>query len=156
MDSAVAYKFGITKPLQIAPMQDELAKRPVSILLSVEDDVDVYTWAAASPAVNIAAPEMTFFRIIDFAAADAAGFKLALVIGVQKKNKKAMHRMMRWFIIFTYIILKTEEWFGGNVAFVVLKYINMAMNTNMCGVLAVKWVDSTALAIDRSIGVKSV
>ena len=90
MDSAVAYKFGITKPLQIAPMQDELAKRPVSILLSVED-VEVYSCAAASPAVNIAAPEMTFFRIIDFAAADAAGFKLALVIGVQKKNKKAMH-----------------------------------------------------------------
>lgn len=89
MDSAVAYKVGITKPLQIAPMQDELAKRPVSIL-SVED-VDVYSCAAASPAVNIAAPDMTFFRIIDFAAADAAGFKLALVIGVQKKNKKAMH-----------------------------------------------------------------
>ena len=36
MDSAVAYKFGITKPLQIAPMQDELTKRPVSI--SVEED----------------------------------------------------------------------------------------------------------------------
>ena len=41
--------------------------------------------------MNIAAPDMTFFRIIDFAAAAAAGFKLAVVIGVQKKNKKAMH-----------------------------------------------------------------